>query len=76
MVVIVFQSLSYVQLSVTSGTVVSQAPWGSLGKNTEVGDLPGPGMEPESPALAGGFFTNESPGNTTLPPTILFYLIK
>ena len=24
-------------------------------------DLPGPGMEPMSPALAGGFFTHESP---------------
>ena len=40
------------------------------------GDLPGPGMEPESPALAGGVFTIGSPGNTTPPPTILFYLIK
>ena len=26
------------------------------------GDLPDPGIEPESPALAGGFFTTESPG--------------
>ena len=26
------------------------------------GDLPDPGMEPRSPALAGGFFTTESPG--------------
>ena len=25
-------------------------------------DLPGPGIEPVSPALAGGFFTNEPPG--------------
>ena len=25
-------------------------------------DLPGPGIEPESPALAGGFFTTEPPG--------------
>ena len=25
-------------------------------------DLPGPGMEPVSPALAGGFFTPEPPG--------------
>ena len=25
-------------------------------------DLPGPGIEPVSPALAGGFFTTESPG--------------
>jgi len=26
------------------------------------GDLPGPGIEPVSPALAGGFFATESPG--------------
>ena len=26
------------------------------------GDLPDPGIEPESPALAGGFFTTEPPG--------------
>ena len=26
------------------------------------GDLPDPGIEPSSPALAGGFFTTESPG--------------
>ena len=26
------------------------------------GDLPNPGFEPESPALAGGFFTTEPPG--------------
>ena len=25
-------------------------------------DLPGPGIEPASPALAGGFFTTEPPG--------------
>ena len=27
-----------------------------------MGDLPGPGTEPVSPALAGGFFTTEPPG--------------
>ena len=26
------------------------------------GDLPDPGIEPTSPALAGGFFTTEPPG--------------
>ena len=26
------------------------------------GDLPDPGIEPKSPALAGGFFTAEPPG--------------
>ena len=26
------------------------------------GDLPDPGIEPVTPALAGGFFTNEPPG--------------
>jgi len=27
------------------------------------GDLPNPGIEPKSPALAGRFFINEPPGN-------------
>ena len=27
------------------------------------GDLPNPGIKPASPALVGGFFTTESPGN-------------
>ena len=27
-------------------------------------DLPGPGIKPASPALAGGFFTTESPGKS------------
>ena len=26
------------------------------------GDLPDPGIEPASPALAGGFFTSDPPG--------------
>ena len=29
-------------------------------------DLPGPGIEPMSPALAGGFFTAEPPGKPML----------
>ena len=29
-------------------------------------DLPGPGMEPVSPALAGGFFPTEAPGKPLL----------
>ena len=33
------------------------------------GDLPDPGIEPTSPALAGGFFTTESPGK---PSFMLF----
>ena len=31
------------------------------------GDLPDPGIEPTSPALASGFFTTEPPGKPTLP---------
>ena len=41
-------------------------------------DLPGPGIEPVSPALAGGFFTTETPGSPILndfnmkgPPDII-----
>ena len=29
-------------------------------------DLPGPGVKPVSPALAGGFFTTEAPGKLSL----------
>ena len=29
--------------------------------------LPGPGVEPVSPALAGGFFTTEPPGKPRSP---------
>ena len=32
-------------------------------------DLPGPGLEPTSPALAGGFFTTTPPGK---PGSFLF----
>ena len=35
------------------------------------GDLPDPGIEPKSPALAGGFFTAEPPGKPFLK--LLFY---
>ena len=38
-------------------------------------DLPGPGLEPVSPALAGGFLTTVSPGKS-LPPRILREGIK
>ena len=38
------------------------------------GDLPDPGIEPASPALAGGVFTRELPGKPTILtilPTLL-----
>ena len=38
-----------------------QEYWGGL-PFPPPGDLPDPGMEPESPALAGRFFTTASPG--------------
>ena len=60
--------------SVTPWTVASQVPpsmefprqeyWSGLSLSPP-GDLPDPGIEPVSlmsPALAGGFFTTESPG--------------
>ena len=37
------------------------------------GDLPDPGIEPESPALAGRFFTTESSGKPTFP---LYYFLN
>ena len=41
-----------------------QAYWSGL-QFPPPGDLPNPGMEPASPALAGGFFTAEPPGKPT-----------
>ena len=68
--------LSHVQLFVTSLTVAHQAPL-SMGFSKQEyfsglpfpppGDLPDPGTEPtspESPALAGEFFTTEQPGKS------------
>ena len=43
-----------------------------LSCSTECGNLPRPGLEPVSPALAGGFSTTAPPGK----PYILFYKVK
>ena len=57
--------LSHVQLVVTPWTVAQQAPLSMEFFRQEyrsglpfpsLGDLPDPGIEPRSPALAGGFF--------------------
>ena len=63
--------LSWVWLFATPWTVAHQAPlstefskhayWGGQPFPSPEG-LPDPGIEPGSPALAGGFFTMESPG--------------
>ena len=68
------QALSQVQLSATPWTIVHQAPlfmgfprqeyWSGL-LLPSPGDLPDPDIEPESPALAGGFFTAEPLGKPT-----------
>ena len=65
------QSLCRVQLSATPWTVAHQAPlsmgfsrqdcWSGL-PFPSPGDLPDPGIEPTSPALAGGFLTTVPPG--------------
>ena len=62
---------SHIQLLVTLWIVALQAPlsigfsrqeyWNGL-SFPPPGDLPHPGIEPASPALAGGFFTTEPPG--------------
>ena len=36
------------------------------------GDLPDPGIEPESPGLAGGFYTTEPPGKPHFQPCSTF----
>ena len=63
--------------SATPWTVARQAPL-SMGFSRQEywsvlpfpspGDLPNPGIEPMSPALAGKFFTTEPPGNPYLLP--------
>ena len=65
------QSLSCVQLFATPWTAARQCPL-SVGFSTQKywsglsfpssGDLPDPGMEPVSPALAGRFFAIPAPG--------------
>ena len=69
----VLSRLSCVTLCATPWTVMHQAPW-SMGFSRQEywsglpfpppGDLPNPGIEPMSPALAGRFFTPEPPGKT------------
>ena len=64
--------LCHVQFFETPWTVARQTPL-SMGFPTQEycsglpfpspGDLPNPGIEPVSPALAGGFFTAEPSGN-------------
>ena len=66
---------SCVQLFVIPWTVALQAPLSMEFSRQEYssglpfpspGELPGPEIEPESPALAGRFFIAESPGNAAL----------
>ena len=68
------QLLSPVQLFATPWTVACQAPL-SMGFSRQEywsgllfppGDLPSPGIEPASPALADGFFTTEPPRNNRI----------
>ena len=70
---IAIQLLNCVQLLVTPWTVACQAPlpmgfprqgyWSRLPFSSPR-DLSDQGIEPESPALAGGFFTTEPPGKS------------
>ena len=53
-------------------------PWDFPGKNTVLpcpspGDLPEPGIEPVSPALAGRFFTTEPPRKPKYPGYTYLY---
>ena len=72
--------LSHVHIFVTLWTVAWRllCPWNFSGKNTRVGchfpspgDLPNPGIQPTSPALASRFFTTEPPRK----PKIVSYLL-
>ena len=74
---------SCVRLFVTLWTIARQAPlstgvskqeyWSGLPRSPP-GNLPDPGIEPESltsPALAGGFFTTSAPWEAPVLPTRL-----
>ena len=70
-IVVVVQSLNRAQHFANPWTIACQAPlsmgfprkeyWSGLPFPSR-GDLPNPEIKPVSPALAGGFFTTESPG--------------
>ena len=75
--------LSHVLLFVTPWTVAHQVPlpmgfprqeyWSGL-LFPSPGDLPDPGIKPESPALAGRFFTTELPGKPGFSFFFFFFL--
>ena len=77
----VLSHFSRVQLFVIPWTVACQAPlsmgfsrqeyWSGL-PCPSLGDLPGPGIEPKSPALADGFFTSST---TWEAPPFLKHLV-
>ena len=41
-----------------------------------LGDLPNPGIEPTSSAVAGGFFITELPGKPSVPPYRLLQILN
>ena len=75
LLLLLLSRFSRVRLCATPQTAAHQAP-PSLGFSRQErwsglpfpppGDLPGPGIEPTSPALAGGFFTAEPLGKPQL----------
>ena len=70
---------SHVQLCATPWTVAHPAPllmgfsrqeyWSGLPLPSP-GDLPDPGIKPESPALTGVFFITETPGKPSHEPRV------
>ena len=74
--------ISCVQLFATRWPIAHQTPlsmgfsrqeyWGRLPFPSSR-DLPGPGIEPTSPVLAGGFFTTRPPGKPKIVSVSLFY---
>ena len=78
-----WKSLSHSKVSATLWTVAHQAPlsmkfpwqeyWNEL-LFPSLRDLFSPGTEPTSAALAGGFFTIESPGSPNCHPSYLTYM--
>ena len=76
-----FQLLSHVQLFAIPWTVACQAPLSIAFSRQEYwsglpfpppGDLPNPGTEPRSSALAGRFFTTEPPGKPSCDVWLCF----
>ena len=77
-------ALSRVQLFAMPWTIAHQAPLSRISRQEYLSglpfpspeDLPGPGIKPTSPALAGGFFTTVPPGKPQCRDKKLIHMVR